>query len=172
MESRFLSALYILTQFNSKTKPCSSSSNENGCFPACLSSTCRLPDQGGSLSSGGRQDSVVGSGLPQTLQQEFSLVNLQIRNVNVEVRLLLWERYSSWVTKQNTALLLIVHFFFLSFSFYFIDCFQLLVLGAVVLSLFLSVPNKLTCRWCNCSVFRILHWKTQWFLFCEPALII
>ncbi|XP_035483629.1 GATOR complex protein WDR59 isoform X1 [Scophthalmus maximus] len=29
--------------------------------------------------------SVVGSGLPQTLQQEFSLVNLQIRNVNVEM---------------------------------------------------------------------------------------
>ncbi|XP_070823236.1 GATOR2 complex protein WDR59 isoform X2 [Chaetodon trifascialis] len=34
--------------------------------------------------SGGRQDS-AGSGLPQTLQQEFSLVNLQIRNVNVEM---------------------------------------------------------------------------------------
>ncbi|XP_042276196.1 GATOR2 complex protein WDR59 isoform X1 [Thunnus thynnus] len=33
----------------------------------------------------GRQDSAVGSGLPQTLQQEFSLVNLQIRNVNVEM---------------------------------------------------------------------------------------
>lgn len=31
-------------------------------------------------------DSALGSGLPQTLQQEFSLVNLQIRNVNVEVR--------------------------------------------------------------------------------------
>ncbi|TNM90549.1 hypothetical protein fugu_002838 [Takifugu bimaculatus] len=30
-------------------------------------------------------DSVLGSGLPQTLQQEFSLVNLQIRNVNVEM---------------------------------------------------------------------------------------
>ncbi|KAF3832168.1 hypothetical protein F7725_025833 [Dissostichus mawsoni] len=28
--------------------------------------------------------SAVGSGVPQTLQQEFSLVNLQIRNVNVE----------------------------------------------------------------------------------------
>ncbi|XP_072235884.1 GATOR2 complex protein WDR59 isoform X5 [Leuresthes tenuis] len=40
-------------------------------------------DQNGSLSSGGRQDS--GSGLAQTLQQEFSLVNLQIRNVNVEM---------------------------------------------------------------------------------------
>lgn len=38
------------------------------------------------LDSGARQDSVLGSGLPQTLQQEFSLVNLQIRNVNVEVR--------------------------------------------------------------------------------------
>ncbi|KAM7405598.1 hypothetical protein PAMP_000034 [Pampus punctatissimus] len=33
----------------------------------------------------GRQDSAAGSGLPQTLQQEFSLVNLQIRNVNVEM---------------------------------------------------------------------------------------
>ncbi|XP_074522971.1 GATOR2 complex protein WDR59 isoform X1 [Halichoeres trimaculatus] len=33
----------------------------------------------------GRQDSVGGSGLTQTLQQEFSLVNLQIRNVNVEM---------------------------------------------------------------------------------------
>ncbi|XP_072551318.1 GATOR2 complex protein WDR59 [Salminus brasiliensis] len=37
--------------------------------------------QSGLLSSG-RQDS---PGLPQTLQQEFSLVNLQIRNVNVEM---------------------------------------------------------------------------------------
>uniref|UniRef100_H3BW40 WD repeat domain 59 n=1 Tax=Tetraodon nigroviridis TaxID=99883 RepID=H3BW40_TETNG len=37
------------------------------------------------LDSGARQDSVLGSGLPQTLQQEFSLVNLQIRNVNVEM---------------------------------------------------------------------------------------
>ncbi|KAF3686154.1 GATOR complex protein WDR59 [Channa argus] len=44
-----------------------------------------LQDQSISLNSGGRQDSVVGSGLPQTLQQEFSLVNLQIRNVNVEM---------------------------------------------------------------------------------------
>ncbi|KAM8762694.1 GATOR2 complex protein WDR59 isoform 3-T3 [Acanthopagrus schlegelii] len=35
--------------------------------------------------SGGRQDSAGGSGLTQTLQQEFSLVNLQIRNVNVEM---------------------------------------------------------------------------------------
>lgn len=33
--------------------------------------------------SSGRQDP---AGLVQTLQQEFSLVNLQIRNVNVEVR--------------------------------------------------------------------------------------
>ena len=41
------------------------------------------------LDPGSRQDSVLGSGLPQTLQQEFSLVNLQIRNVNVEVRRLL-----------------------------------------------------------------------------------
>lgn len=40
---------------------------------SCLSSD---PD------SGARQDS---SAVPQTLQQEFSLVNLQIRNVNVEV---------------------------------------------------------------------------------------
>lgn len=37
------------------------------------------------VESGGRED-LVGTGLPQTLQQEFSLVNLQIRNVNVEVR--------------------------------------------------------------------------------------
>ncbi|XP_022606300.1 GATOR complex protein WDR59 isoform X2 [Seriola dumerili] len=44
-----------------------------------------LQDQDGSLISGGRQDSAVCSGLPQTLQQEFSLVNLQIRNVNVEM---------------------------------------------------------------------------------------
>ncbi|XP_045887901.1 GATOR complex protein WDR59 [Micropterus dolomieu] len=44
-----------------------------------------LHDRDGALSSGGRQDSAVGSGLPQTLQQEFSLVNLQIRNVNVEM---------------------------------------------------------------------------------------
>lgn len=35
--------------------------------------------------SGARQDSTA---VPQTLQQEFSLVNLQIRNVNVEVRCL------------------------------------------------------------------------------------
>lgn len=33
--------------------------------------------------SSGRQDPAA---LAQTLQQEFSLVNLQIRNVNVEVR--------------------------------------------------------------------------------------
>uniref|UniRef100_A0A8K9XEH8 WD repeat domain 59 n=1 Tax=Oncorhynchus mykiss TaxID=8022 RepID=A0A8K9XEH8_ONCMY len=39
-------------------------------------------DQAGALTSGGRHDS---SALPQTLQQEFSLVNLQIRNVNVEM---------------------------------------------------------------------------------------
>uniref|UniRef100_A0A673Z1I6 WD repeat domain 59 n=1 Tax=Salmo trutta TaxID=8032 RepID=A0A673Z1I6_SALTR len=39
-------------------------------------------DQAGSLTSGGRHDP---SALPQTLQQEFSLVNLQIRNVNVEM---------------------------------------------------------------------------------------
>ncbi|XP_071346023.1 GATOR2 complex protein WDR59 isoform X2 [Trachinotus anak] len=44
-----------------------------------------LQDQDSSLSSGGRQDLAVCSGLPQTLQQEFSLVNLQIRNVNVEM---------------------------------------------------------------------------------------
>uniref|UniRef100_A0A3Q4N8E3 WD repeat domain 59 n=1 Tax=Neolamprologus brichardi TaxID=32507 RepID=A0A3Q4N8E3_NEOBR len=42
-------------------------------------------DQDGSLSAGGLQDSAAGSGLAQTLQQEFSLVNLQIRNVNVEM---------------------------------------------------------------------------------------
>uniref|UniRef100_A0A8C6KWS3 WD repeat domain 59 n=1 Tax=Nothobranchius furzeri TaxID=105023 RepID=A0A8C6KWS3_NOTFU len=34
---------------------------------------------------GGHQDLAAGSGLAQTLQQEFSLVNLQIRNVNVEM---------------------------------------------------------------------------------------
>ncbi|XP_034143376.1 GATOR complex protein WDR59 isoform X2 [Esox lucius] len=39
-------------------------------------------DQDGLLNSTGRHDP---SGLPQTLQQEFSLVNLQIRNVNVEM---------------------------------------------------------------------------------------
>ncbi|XP_033936142.1 GATOR2 complex protein WDR59, partial [Pseudochaenichthys georgianus] len=38
-----------------------------------------LTDQDGALIS------AVGSGVPQTLQQEFSLVNLQIRNVNVEM---------------------------------------------------------------------------------------
>ncbi|XP_061878658.1 GATOR2 complex protein WDR59-like [Entelurus aequoreus] len=38
-------------------------------------------DPDGVAGSGPRQDSV----LPQTLQQEFSLVNLQIRNVNVEM---------------------------------------------------------------------------------------
>uniref|UniRef100_A0A3P9DUH1 WD repeat domain 59 n=1 Tax=Maylandia zebra TaxID=106582 RepID=A0A3P9DUH1_9CICH len=42
-------------------------------------------DQDGSLTAGGLQDSAAGSGLAQTLQQEFSLVNLQIRNVNVEM---------------------------------------------------------------------------------------
>uniref|UniRef100_A0A667XS06 WD repeat domain 59 n=1 Tax=Myripristis murdjan TaxID=586833 RepID=A0A667XS06_9TELE len=36
------------------------------------------------LKSDGRQEA-LGPGLPQTLQQEFSLVNLQIRNVNVEM---------------------------------------------------------------------------------------
>lgn len=44
------------------------------------------PPVSSDLDSGARQDLAVGSGLPQTLQQEFSLVNLQIRNVNVEVR--------------------------------------------------------------------------------------
>ncbi|XP_064820056.1 GATOR2 complex protein WDR59-like [Oncorhynchus masou masou] len=49
--------------------------------------SCGLPaehlqDQAGALTSGGRHDP---SALPQTLQQEFSLVNLQIRNVNVEM---------------------------------------------------------------------------------------
>ncbi|XP_055010272.1 GATOR complex protein WDR59 isoform X2 [Boleophthalmus pectinirostris] len=38
------------------------------------------------LPSASKLDSAaVGAGLPQTLQQEFSLVNLQIRNVNVEM---------------------------------------------------------------------------------------
>ncbi|XP_054627018.1 GATOR complex protein WDR59 isoform X3 [Dunckerocampus dactyliophorus] len=44
-----------------------------------------LHDQDGVAGSGGRLDSAASSSLPQTLQQEFSLVNLQIRNVNVEV---------------------------------------------------------------------------------------
>uniref|UniRef100_A0A672ZNW8 WD repeat domain 59 n=1 Tax=Sphaeramia orbicularis TaxID=375764 RepID=A0A672ZNW8_9TELE len=45
-----------------------------------------LQEQDSGLSAGGRQDAAaLGSGLPQTLQQEFSLVNLQIRNVNVEM---------------------------------------------------------------------------------------
>uniref|UniRef100_A0A3P9KZL8 WD repeat domain 59 n=1 Tax=Oryzias latipes TaxID=8090 RepID=A0A3P9KZL8_ORYLA len=44
-----------------------------------------LLDQGGSQSSGTRQDLAPGSGLTQTLQQEFSLVNQQIRNVNMEM---------------------------------------------------------------------------------------
>ncbi|XP_034038810.1 GATOR complex protein WDR59 isoform X2 [Thalassophryne amazonica] len=47
-----------------------------------------LQDHGGVLSapsSSVRQDVVTGLGLPQTLQQEFSLVNVQIRNVNVEM---------------------------------------------------------------------------------------
>ncbi|CAG14638.1 unnamed protein product, partial [Tetraodon nigroviridis] len=52
--------------------------------PARLSSVS-APPLSSDLDSGARQDSVLGSGLPQTLQQEFSLVNLQIRNVNVEV---------------------------------------------------------------------------------------
>ncbi|XP_061731812.1 GATOR2 complex protein WDR59 isoform X2 [Nerophis ophidion] len=42
-------------------------------------------DPDGVAGSGTRQDSAASSGLPQTLQQEFSLVNLQIRNVNVEM---------------------------------------------------------------------------------------
>ncbi|XP_029353332.1 GATOR complex protein WDR59 isoform X4 [Echeneis naucrates] len=42
-------------------------------------------DQEASVNAGGRQDLAACSGLPQTLQQEFSLVNLQIRNVNVEM---------------------------------------------------------------------------------------
>ncbi|XP_029000003.1 GATOR complex protein WDR59 isoform X2 [Betta splendens] len=44
-----------------------------------------LQDHSVSVNVAARQDSVLGSGLPQTLQQEFSLVNLQIRNVNVEM---------------------------------------------------------------------------------------
>ncbi|KAM3625977.1 uncharacterized protein V6R79_020733 [Siganus canaliculatus] len=43
------------------------------------------PDPGGRRASAGRPDSALGPGVPQTLQQEFSLVNLQIRNVNVEM---------------------------------------------------------------------------------------
>ncbi|XP_029944372.1 GATOR complex protein WDR59 isoform X2 [Salarias fasciatus] len=44
-----------------------------------------LQDLEPSLGSAGLQDPAAGSGLAQTLQQEFSLVNLQIRNVNVEM---------------------------------------------------------------------------------------
>ncbi len=43
---------------------------------------CLFTDQFDGPQSGGKNDV---PGLPQTLQQEFSLVNLQIRNVNVEV---------------------------------------------------------------------------------------
>uniref|UniRef100_A0A672ZEW0 WD repeat domain 59 n=1 Tax=Sphaeramia orbicularis TaxID=375764 RepID=A0A672ZEW0_9TELE len=50
--------------------------------------TAEMDPNDSGLSAGGRQDAAaLGSGLPQTLQQEFSLVNLQIRNVNVEVRI-------------------------------------------------------------------------------------
>ncbi|XP_072320921.1 GATOR2 complex protein WDR59 isoform X4 [Eucyclogobius newberryi] len=46
----------------------------------------RVRDLDVSMSSSSKLDSAaVGAGLPQTLQQEFSLVNLQIRNVNVEM---------------------------------------------------------------------------------------
>lgn len=52
----------------------------------CSKMGCSFTDQfegsGSGLASGGKNDV---PGLPQTLQQEFSLVNLQIRNVNVEV---------------------------------------------------------------------------------------
>ncbi|XP_077419336.1 GATOR2 complex protein WDR59 isoform X2 [Vanacampus margaritifer] len=45
-----------------------------------------LHDQDGVSTAGGGQDTpAASSGLAQTLQQEFSLVNLQIRNVNVEM---------------------------------------------------------------------------------------
>ncbi|XP_076003001.1 GATOR2 complex protein WDR59 isoform X1 [Genypterus blacodes] len=43
-----------------------------------------LQDEDG-VQSAPKGDAAAGSGLPQTLQQEFSLVNLQIRNVNVEM---------------------------------------------------------------------------------------
>ncbi|XP_076592167.1 GATOR2 complex protein WDR59 isoform X2 [Chaetodon auriga] len=56
------------------------SSQEPGSHHSVGPAAENLQDQ----DSGGRQDS-AGSGLPQTLQQEFSLVNLQIRNVNVEM---------------------------------------------------------------------------------------
>uniref|UniRef100_A0A8C3A7J5 WD repeat domain 59 n=1 Tax=Cyclopterus lumpus TaxID=8103 RepID=A0A8C3A7J5_CYCLU len=42
-------------------------------------------EPGGQFNQDGALSSVVGSGVPQTLQQEFSLVNLQIRNVDVEM---------------------------------------------------------------------------------------
>ena len=50
-------------------------------YVVAQTSCVAFSDQDGALSS------AVGSGVPQTLQQEFSLVNLQIRNVNVEVRM-------------------------------------------------------------------------------------
>lgn len=48
----------------------------------CCLSTDPFDGPQSGLSSSGKNDV---PGLPQTLQQEFSLVNLQIRNVNVEV---------------------------------------------------------------------------------------
>lgn len=54
---------------------------------SCPTPRLSLPDPDGeqsALGSSGRHEP-MSSGLPQTLQQEFSLVNLQIRNVNVEV---------------------------------------------------------------------------------------
>uniref|UniRef100_A0AAX7U1M5 RWD domain-containing protein n=1 Tax=Astatotilapia calliptera TaxID=8154 RepID=A0AAX7U1M5_ASTCA len=50
-----------------------------------LSSQESEGQQSGGPASESLQDSAAGSGLAQTLQQEFSLVNLQIRNVNVEM---------------------------------------------------------------------------------------
>ncbi|KAK7919207.1 hypothetical protein WMY93_010491 [Mugilogobius chulae] len=47
-----------------------------------ITETMHDPDV--AMSSGSKLDSAA-AGLPQTLQQEFSLVNLQIRNVNVEM---------------------------------------------------------------------------------------
>ena len=89
LNETMISSLFVLKHLTTITSDGTKNTYCPSCFPPSHFSVCPplIPDQDGSLNSGGRQDSVVGSGLPQTLQQEFSLVNLQIRNVNVEVRL-------------------------------------------------------------------------------------
>ncbi|XP_028332324.1 GATOR complex protein WDR59 isoform X2 [Gouania willdenowi] len=65
-----------------KTLPSQEPEGQPGVVPSADSLQV-LSDQDGSSTA--RQDSAEGSSLAQTLQQEFSLVNLQIRNVNVEM---------------------------------------------------------------------------------------